>query len=415
MFALVDCNNFYVSCERLFTPSLEGKPVIVLSNNDGCAVARSNEAKDLGIQMGVPLFKIQDIVRHHNVRVLSSNFSLYGDISQRVMNILQTFTPYSEIYSIDEIFLDFSSFAFDLSIYAQHIRQTVSQWVGIPVSIGIAPTKTLAKAANILAKKQTSGVCFLDSQDAVDNALKNFPVQDLWGIGRQLGKSLRERAVYTAYEFKNLDPRWVRQVYTVTGERILRELNGIPCLSIEEISPKKSIQVSRSFGQEVTTLESVQESIATHLSRLGEKLRRDGLYTGYVSITIRNNHHREKYVCRKDFKIIDPPTNDTHRLLKEVLPLCEALFQKGERYKKAGVLACDLSQRPSLQRTLTPCDPKKLEGSLELSNAMDKINLRFGKGTLQYAACGINPKWKGKSLSQSPSYTTNWLQLKVVS
>ena len=248
----------------------------------------------------------------------------------------------------------------------------------------------------------------------MDKALKSFPVQELWGIGRQLGKSLRERAVYTAYEFKNLDPRWVRQKYSVIGERILRELNGVPCLSVEEVSPKKSIQVSRSFGQEVTTLEGIQESIATHLSRLGEKLRRDGLYTGYVSITIRNNPHREKYVCREAFKIIDPPTNDTHRLLKEVLLLCKALFQKGEHYKKAGVLACDLSQRPTLQRSFMTCDLKKIEDSLALSNAMDKINQRFGKGTLQYAACGIYPKWKSRSLSKSPRYTTDWLQLKVV-
>ncbi len=364
--------------------------------------------------MGVPLFKIQDIVLHNNVHVLSSNFSLYGDISQRVMNILQTFTPYSEIYSIDEIFLDFSSFSFDLSTYAQRIRQTVSQWVGIPISIGIAPTKTLAKAANKLAKKQASGVCFLDSQDTIDKALQSFPVQELWGIGRQLGKSLRERAVYTAYEFKNLDPRWVRQKYSVIGERILRELNGVPCLSVEEVSPKKSIQVSRSFGQEVTTLEGIQESIATHLSRLAEKLRSDELYAGYVSIYFRSNPHREKYACREAFKIIDPPTNDTHRLLKEVLPLCKSLFQNGESYKKAGVLACNLSQRPTLQRSFMTCDLNKVEDSSVLSKAMDKINQRFGKNTLQYAACGIHPKWKGKSLSQSPSYTTDWSQLKVV-
>lgn len=415
MFALVDCNNFYVSCERLFAPSLEGKPVIVLSNNDGCAVARSNEAKALGIEMGVPLFKIQDIVRHHNVHVFSSNFSLYGDISKRVMSILQNFAPQSEIYSIDEAFLDLGSLTVDLNLYAQHIRKTVFQWVGIPTSIGIAPTKTLAKAASKIAKTKSCGICFLDSQDAIENTLKTFQVQDLWGIGRQLGKSLRERAVYTAHDFKNQDPRWVRQKYGVITERILRELNGIPCLSVEEVSPKKSIQVSRSFGQEVTTLEGTQESIATHLSGLGEKLRKDGLLTSYVSIYIRNNPHREKYVCREAFKIIDPPTNDTRRLLKEVLPLCKELFQDGERYKKAGVLACDLSQRTTLQRPFITCNLKKTEDSSALSSTMDKINQRFGKNTIQYAACGIHTKWNGRSMRKSPCYTTDWFGLKVIS
>ena len=415
MFALVDCNNFYVSCERLFAPSLEGKPVIVLSNNDGCAVARSNEAKALGIDMGVPLFKIEDIVQQHKVHVFSSNYPLYGDISQRVMSILKTFSPNFEVYSIDEAFLDFSAFAWDLLTYAQRIRQTVSLWVGIPTSIGIAPTKTLAKVANKLAKKQASGICYLDSQEAINKALKSFPVQDLWGIGHPLGNSLRERAIYTAFEFKNLDPRWVRQKYSVTGERILRELNGFPCLSLEVVTPKKSIQVSRSFGQAVTTLKGIQESIATHLSRLGEKLRSDGLHTGHVSIYIRNNPFKEKYACREAFKIIDPPTNDTYRLLKAVLPLAKEIFRSGEHYKKSGVLASNLSQHPTLQRTLTASTYKIPTESLAISTAMDKLNQQFGKGTIQFAACGLHPKWKGKSLSKSCSYTTDWLQLKVVS
>lgn len=414
MFALVDCNNFYVSCERLFSPSLEGKPVIVLSNNDGCAVARSNEAKALGIQMGVPLFKIKDIVRQNNVQVFSSNFALYGDISQRVMSLLQSFTPSSEIYSIDEIFLDFSLFTCDLRSYAQHIRRTISQWIGIPVSIGIASTKTLAKVANHLAKKHPDGVCYLNSQEVINKSLQNFPIQEVWGIGRQLGKSLRERAIYTAFEFKNLEPRWVRQKYSVVGERILRELHGLSCLSLEEISSKKSIQVSRSFGHEVTTLEDIQESIATHLSRLGEKLRKDNVYTGYVRIYINNNRHKEKYVCREAFTIIDSPTNDTYRLLKLVLPLTKSIFQQGESYKKAGVLACDLSQHPSLQLTLMP-SLKSPTSFSSLSKALDTLNQRFGKDTVKYAACGIQPKWKGKYLNKSPCYTTDWLQLKVVS
>ncbi len=367
MLALVDGNNFFVSCERAFNPSLAGKPVIVVSSNDGCAVSRSNEAKALGIEMAVPLFKLESLAHHHKVKVLSSNFALYGDMSQRMMGVLQTFTPAIEVYSIDEAFLDFSGFNKDLGTYAQGIRQTVHQWLGLPISIGIAPTKTLAKVANKLAKQQANGICLLQSQADIDLALKTFPVQDLWGIGRQLGKSLRERAIYTAYEFKNLDPSWVRKKYTVVGERILRELNGLRCLSLEEVAPpKKSIQVSRSFGRNVTTLDDIKEAVATHLSSLAEKLRNDGLLAGYVSIYIQNSPLKKNHISQSAFKIIDPPSNDTHTLLKTLLPLTAAIFQNGIDYKKAGVMGCDLRDHSSRQPQMLrqPEVPKSTLGSV---------------------------------------------------
>jgi DNA polymerase V len=416
MFCLIDCDNFFVSCERLFNPSLERKPVIVLSNNDGCAISRSNEAKALGIQMGEPLFKIDNLVRQHNVQVFSSNFALYGDISRRIMSILQTFTPLLEVYSIDEAFLDLSGFSLDLSLYGQHIHQIIYQWVGIPVSIGIGSTKTLAKVASKIAKKHPSKVCLLKTQPDIDEALINLAVQDIWGIGRQHGKSLREQAIYTAYEFMNLDPGWVRKKYTVMGERILRELNGISCLPIEAITnPKKSIQVSRSFAHNIKTLEGIQQAVATHLSSLGGKLRRDKLFTGYVSLYIRNSTYETNYTFLTDFKVIDPATNDTHTLLKLVLPLATLIFKEGINYKKAGVMAGNLSQNLSRQLKLLPFEADIPKHSPLLNEAIDELNQRFGKATIRYAVCGVHSTLKIKSEKKSPNYTGNWAQLKVVS
>jgi DNA polymerase V len=445
-FALVDCNNFYVSCERVFQPSLEKKPVVVLSNNDGCVVARSEEAKALGIGMGVPAFKVKAIVQAHQVKVYSSNYSLYGDLSQRVMQTLAQFAPL-EIYSIDEAFLDLSGFAHwsscELTEYGQQIVNMVRQWVGIPVSIGIAPTKTLAKIANRLAKQMSKAtqhsncasyenfqnsahsVVEMVTETAQEYALNNLAVADIWGIGRNYSDRLAAVGIHTALQLRDADEHLVKQVMGVVGQRIRLELQGISCFALEtEPEPRQETAVFRSFGQPVETLEELKEAAATYTAIAAERLRRDRRAANLLTVSLMTNpfsasserrspqqYSHAQYSNATHIKL-PVASNDTSELMHHAIEGVETIFKQGYRFKKLGIVLSDLVSADEIQADLF--DTKDRVRSQNLMNAIDAINQKMGKGTLKFAAMGMNPSWKVQSKQASCAYTTNWSELPVV-
>ena len=416
--ALVDCNNFYVSCERVFNPKLVGKPVVVLSNNDGCVVARSQEVKDLGIAMGVPLFKIRKAIEQHSIEVYSSNYVLYGDLSGRVMAILANFSPDVEIYSIDEAFVDLSWLSGSaLREYALSIRKTVYQWLGIPISIGIAPTKTLAKVANRIAKKnlEYQGVClFPDSEYEQHQILKVISVEDVWGIGRRHNKWLIGEEIENALQLKQM-PEWkIQQKMGVVGVRLLRELNGIACLELElQPKPKKATCVSRSFRRPVTSLAEMKEAVATHTTRAAAKLREQKQCAAAVTVFILTSRFKENYHSNSITLPLNLASNLTPELIDTALRGLELIFAEGYEYKKAGVIMQGLQPASIRQGNLflPGYDPTKQE---KLIKAIDKINNQFGKDTLFWAASGVKPSWKMKREKVSPRYTTCWSELPIV-
>lgn len=349
VWALVDCNNFYASCERVFNPALEGQPLVVLSNNDGCIIARSDEAKALGIPMGAPLHQYQAMLQRHQVAVYSSNYTLYGDMSARVMASFGRFTPAVEIYSIDEAFLGLDGFDRQ-GLTAQMIlmRQKIRQWTGIPVSVGIGPTKTLAKLANRIAKKYASdGVYDLgDDPGRLTRILGDTEIEDIWGISRRWGARLRRLGIGTALQLQQASPRRIRQALSVVGERIVHELNGIPCLGLEEIQPKQTIMASRSFGVLVTDRESLMEAVASHAARAAEKLRRQGSLAGGLYVTIRTNRFREQDRQYSNAVLIgfDEPTADTACLIRAARIGLGRIWRSGYRYHKAGVMLVELTE-----------------------------------------------------------------------
>jgi DNA polymerase V len=419
LFALVDCNAFFVSCERVFQPRLEGKPVIVLSSNDGCAIARSNEAKALGIRMGDPLFKIQDIVKKHKVHVFSANFSLYGDMSSRVMETLKIFAPTLEIYSIDEAFLDLRMLQReDLFAYACHMKKIIKQWTGIPVSIGIAPTKTLAKVANHLAKKDPSGCRVLRDPLETQEILRHFPLGDIWGVGSQWSKKLLQYNINTALDLGHADHRWVRKAFNIVLARTALELRGTPCLSLEDISPaKKTMISSRSFGKPVTAFEDLREAVSMHASLLARKLRSQGSKTSLISVFIRSNPFDEKgvyYSNSRQVSLIEP-SFDTAVLIKAVTSALEKVFKPGISYKKAGVMVLDLfpeeQYTPSLFQEWQAKESTKRKALLK---TIDRLNLEHGRGSVIFASEGVKRNWGAKSVWRSPSYTQDWTKLPKV-
>ena len=340
--ALVDCNSFYVSCERLFNPSIIRKPVIVLSSNDGCVISRSTEAKALDIKMGEPYFKVEKIVKKNDVKVFSSNYSLYGDISRRVMKTLKQFSPRIEIYSIDEAFLDLSSIKNeDLVECGNKIRKTVLKWTGIPTSIGIATTKTLSKAANHIAKEEKTGVInFINSQQ-IDKLLAGIKINDVWGIGRQLTKFYIKNGIYTAYQLKNISNSWIKKSTNVFGSRTAMELRGISCISLEIHQEKrKNCCVSRSFGKKVTELEALKESITTHCLNAAEKIRIDNQTVKKITVFIRTSPFQKDKNYYANVKDIDLPirTNDSIELIKQALIALKYIYKKGYRYQKTGII-----------------------------------------------------------------------------
>ena len=416
VFALLDCNNFYVSCERLFDPRLEGRPVIVLSNNDGCVIARSNEAKALGIKMGEPFFKCRKLVEARRILVFSSNYSLYGDLSRRVMDVLAGLEPEVEVYSIDEAFMRMppgSTAA--LLENGRHIRATVRKLVGIPVSIGFGPTKTMAKVANRIAKKQPEhGGVFVLPEQGLDDLLATVKVGDVWGIGGRSAAKLSLRGIRTALDLKNADDGWLRRQLTVTGLRVAMELRGISCLSFEEIPPpSKSIATSRSFGRPVTSLVELREALAAYVSTAAEKLRRQQLKAGCLQVYLTTNHFRsgESQYANSMTITLPAPSAATPELINHAVQALRRIYRPGFAYQKVGVVLLDLVgsgfELPGLF-----CSPRRDNDALMA--ALDRINGRWGRDTLHSAATGFLRPWKNRQAMKSPAYTTSWAELPVV-
>ena len=414
--ALIDCNSFYASCERIFNPKLLGKPIVVLSNNDGCIITRSSEAKALGIKMGDPYFKVKKIIEKNNIKVFSSNYSLYGDISQRVMEILLSFSPDVEIYSIDEAFLSFKGFRnYELLTYCKYIRRTIKQWVGIPVSIGVGSTKTLSKIANHLAKKNDNygGVCILKEKKIINDALNEIEIRDVWGIGKKLSKFLQNNNIYTAGQFVLLDRNWVRKKMGVVGERIYLELKGISCLNLELIpNSKKSCCVSRSFSRPIEKIEELKESIANYGSRVAEKIREEGLIAQCMSIFVLTNHFnkKEKQYSNSVRLQLDYPTNNSILIVKKAVEGIKRIYKEGYRYKKAGIILYGLDNASDVRGLLDYDRPR----SESLMKSLDEINNRYGHSKLRIAAEGINKGWQMQRKKVSPCYTTRFSDIMIV-
>jgi DNA polymerase V len=410
MFALIDCNNFYASCERVFRPDLNGKPIVVLSNNDGCVIARSNEAKALGIPMGAPAFEYENLFKQHHVQVFSANFALYGDMSNRVMNILSDYSPDIEIYSIDEAFLKLDGFSyFDLQQYGEQMRYKVTKWTGIPISVGIAPTKALSKVANRIAKKfpeKTKGVYIIDSEEKRIKALKWLKIEDVWGIGRQHTERLNAQKVFTAFDFTQLADDWVRKHLTIVGLRLKRDLQGIPTLDLEEAQPKKNIATTRSFETNYTEYEQLEERISTFASSCAEKLRKQKSCCNSLMVFIQTNKHRNDLpqYSRNIVVKLPFPTNSSIELSKFATQALKHIFKQGFYYKKAGVIVQDFTPEAITQTTLFE---NRNERHIPLMRAIDKLNNSFGRHKVRLASQDTKGLCKMKQEKLSPCYTTN--------
>ena len=408
VFALIDCNAFYVSCERVFNPKLNNRPVVALSNNDGCIISRSKEAKALGIKMGVPLFKVKDIVEKEKVVVFSSNYTLYADMSRRVMNIISSSSPYTEIYSIDEAFVELSSLPIDYESYAHQLRQTILQHTGIPVSIGIASTKTLAKVANHKAKKDDSlnGVCSLVNYNNIDRILELTEVGDVWGVGRRLSKKLINHGIHNAKLLKNCSDSWIRKMMSVNGLKTITELRGISCIPLEEYSmTRKSCCTTRSFGKLLTNLEDIEQAVTTFARRATERIRSESLAASCVSVFVRTNPFDKKsaYYSNGASRTLSHPTHDSITIIETALLLTKRIFKNNYQYKKAGVLLSGLCDESEIQETLFE---KNYNQNSDLMSAIDAINYRYGRDTLQMASeCKVG-NWKQKRENCTRNYTT---------
>jgi len=393
--ALVDCNSFYVSCERLFNPSIAKKPVVVLSNNDGCVISRSAEAKILGIKMGEPYFKVEKIVKKNDVKIFSSNYSLYGDISRRVMRTLKQFSSEIEIYSIDEAFLNLSSIKHEnLLEYGYQIKKTVLKWTGIPTSIGIATTKTLSKAANHIAKKDLSGVVNLINKKKIEEILKQIRINDVWGVGKQLTKFYIKNGLNTAYDLRNISTNWIKKNTNVLGSRTVMELQGIPCISLDSHEKKrKNCCVSRSFGRKVTKLEELKESITTHCLNAAEKIRNDNQTTKKITVFIRTSPFQKKNHYYANAKNIDLPirTNDSIELIKQGLIGLKYIYKKGYRYQKSGIILSELKDITVYKKNLFS-EILNEDKRTSLMKAIDRTNFKYGRNVLSIAQAGLKKK-----------------------
>jgi DNA polymerase V len=407
MLALADCNNFYASCERVFQPHLEGKPIVVLSNNDGCVIARSNESKALGIKMGVPVFQVKTIIEQHNIQVFSSNFTLYGDLSKRVMSSMRQEVKAMEVYSIDEAFMDFSGEGSPLE-KGIALKKKVQQHVGIPISIGIAPTKTLCKVAGLIAKKHTkTGVFVLQDKALIERALKWLPVAELWGVGRRHARMLDSVGIKTAYDLCRADDSWIRRRLSVVGLRMVKELRGIPCFPLEEsASRKKNICTSRSFGKAVKQMEDLKEALSTYASTCAYKLRKQKSCASRISIFIHTNPFKPTDKQYKGFTsfVLDTPTNDSIELVRLALEGLEKIYRSDCTYKKAGVIVSDIS--PQQQQQLSLFDTLDRKKHQSIMTALDNINDKIGKDRVRLAVQGNGRQWKMKQEQLSPCYST---------
>lgn len=416
VYALCDCNNFYVSCERVFDPRLIRRPVVVLSNNDGCVVARSNEAKALGIKMGVPVFQAQSIIRANDVRVLSSNYSLYADMSLRVMDVVRDYADRVEIYSIDEAFLQWDQRDRDSDKSARTMKADIYRQTGIPVSVGIAETKTLAKIANHLAKAslKAKGVLDLTRSPHQNYALEKTPVTEVWGIGHRRGKRLIARGITNARQLRDLDLNWAREHMTVVGARTIEELRGHSCLPLE-FSPasKKSLTCSRSFSRAIESRAELREAISTFTVRVAERLRTNRLAASVVTVFAETNRFAESESYYSNSRTVEGCASDTtDELLMRSLACVDAIFKPGARFKKAGILLSGLISITALTGRLFQED--NWQRSRGLMRAIDHLNAQYGKDTIGFAGCGKRQRWQTKFECRSPRYTTNWLEIMIV-
>lgn len=418
MFALVDCNNFYASCERVFKPQLIGKPIVVLSNNDGCVVARSNEAKKLGIAMGVPIFQIKDLVEQHQVNVFSSNYELYGDLSNRVMKILSSYSPLAEVYSIDECFLKFDGYEkyFDYKTMGLDMKSRVQQWVGIPISVGYAPTKALAKVANKIAKKfpeQTGGVHIIDTEEKRLKALKWTEIGDVWGIGRQHTKRLKALGVNNAYEFTMLGDEWVRKNMTIQGLRLKKDLMGVPSIQMEDVKDKKNIACTRSFENMLDKFSDVSERVATFSANLGEKLRKQNSHCNMISVFVLSNYHRKDLEQHRAFINIktDFPTNSTLEINRLAQIALKSIYKDGIKYKKAGVIVSALTPAEEFQLKFFGGENPK---HIDLMKAIDKTNKKIGGNVIRFGNNAFGKRWKMRQEHLSKCYTTRISDILII-
>ncbi len=413
IFALVDCNNFYASCEKLFRPDLKDTAVIVLSNNDGCVVARSKEAKALGIKMGIPVFKIQTQIRRYGIRIFSSNYALYADISHRVMTTLEEMAPSVEIYSIDEAFLDLTGIQSSTTLvkFGQRIRDTISQWIGITVCVGMAPTKTLAKLANHAAKQYsaTKGVVDLTSRERQRKLLALTPVEDVWGVGRRLSKQLQCMGIHSALELADTPAKAIRQQFSVVLERTVRELNGESCIEFEQVPPtKKQIVCSRSFGSEVTTYQQISAALCEYVSRAGEKLRKERRQARVLTVFIQTSPYKENkpHYSGSLSGELSLPSDDTRDLIELSIRLLKRIWKEGHGYVKAGVMLSDFYDIGTFQSELFE-QPARYSNSQSLMATLDRINHR-GLGRVFFARQSASRDWAMKRDYLSPAYTTHW-------
>lgn len=409
MIALIDCNNFYASCQRVFEPHLIGKPVVILSNNDGCVIARSNEAKAIGIPMGAPAFEYKKLFEENNVYVYSSNYALYGDMSSRVMNILSTFSPEIEVYSIDEAFLRLVGFNYlDIEEYGKTIQKTVTKGTGIPISVGFAPTKALAKVANKIAKKypeRTKSVYVIDTEEKRIKALKWTKIEDVWGIGRKHAKRLQAKNIINAYQFTQLSDDWVRKEMSVVGLRLKHELQGKPTLDMDAPKSKKMIATTRSFEKMHTKIEDVSERVSTFTASCAEKLRRQNSHCNMIMVFVHTNYFRkdQPQYSRNIIIKTDFPTNSTIELNHYAQIGLKAIFREGYHYKKAGVIVMGLTPNNETQLSLFNTSNPKHQ---PLMSVIDKMNKSYGKNKVKFATQSLGRQWKMKQEKLSKCYTT---------
>ena len=413
--ALVDCNSFYVSCERSFNPKIRKKPVVVLSNNDGCIVSRSTEAKALGIKMGEPYFKAKDIIVKNKVEVFSSNYSLYGDLSRRVMRTLKRFNSDIEVYSIDEAFIDLSNFSDnEVEQVGREIRETVLKWTGIPTSIGIAKTKTLSKVANHIAKKKQSGVTSLIGIENLDPILEKIDINDVWGVGRQMTKFYQKNGIYNAKQLKNKSNTWIKKCSNVLSSRTAMELRGIPCINLETTqSKRKSCVVSRSFGKRIEKFQELKEAVANYCLNASEKIRSESLVAKAITVFVRTSPFQRDYGYYSNAKTIDFPiaTNNSIETVKTAVAILESIFKNGYRYQKAGVMLTGLYNDDGRKNLFSSEKDEKIKS---LMRSIDNTNYRYGRSTLSLASAGVHKKWNMRRQYSSKIDTADFYCLPTI-
>ncbi|WP_137719365.1 Y-family DNA polymerase [Methylobacillus flagellatus] len=418
--ALIDVNNFYASCERVFDPKLEGKPVVVLSNNDGCVIARNKESRELGVKMGAPWHELKGLARQHGIIARSSNFALYADMSDRVMTIISQFAPTQEVYSIDESFLDLTGMPGQHTAIAQRMRSRILQWTGLPVCVGIGPTKTLAKLANHVAKKRPeyAGVCDLNqlSSSELGALLASIEVGEVWGIGPRLAPRLNHIGIHSVQDLRCQTPEYIRQQFSVVVEKTVRELNGQACIELELIAPnKQQIVVSRSFGQKVTDLDSICQSLSLYASRAAEKLRKQKSHAATITVFMRTNPFNDdpRYSAHKTVAL-PAPTDDTLQLVRVAMWAARQIYKPGYRYHKSGVMLGEIMPAGGQQTDLFGFQDGGSK-SAKLMAALDQVNRKMGKHTLRVASQGYRRPWAMRQNNLSAGYTTNWPEIIICS